>query len=106
MGSYRFCTLLMAVCALLFTGAEAQESPDQRQLVNEGVVRLMAGSYDSTDLRMAVDLANALDQGYDLRVIPMVGKGSVRNVEDLLYLRGVDIAWCSRTCSTSIGRTD
>ncbi|MEZ5933467.1 MAG: TAXI family TRAP transporter solute-binding subunit [Alphaproteobacteria bacterium] len=92
MGSSRYCILLTAVCSLLVTGAEAQESPGQRQLVNDGVVRLMAGSYESTDLRMAVDLANALDDGYDLRVIPMVGKGSVRNVEDLLYLRGVDIA--------------
>lgn len=82
----------MILCCAITTSAQAQESSDQRQLVNDGVVRLMAGTYESTDMRMAVDMANALDDDYDLRIIPMVGKGSVRNVEDLLYLRGVDIA--------------
>lgn len=90
MGFFRLPT--MALCCTLVTSTQAQEPSGQRQLVNDGVIRLMAGSYESTDLRLAVDLAYALDDGYDLRVIPMVGKGAVRNVEDLLYLRGVDVA--------------
>ena len=85
-------SLAIMLCCALTTMAQAQEPANQRQLVNDGVIRLMGGTYGSTDMRMAVDLANALDDGYDLRIIPMVGKGSVRNVEDLLYLRGVDIA--------------
>ena len=87
-----FCWLMVGLYLAVAPDGHAQEHDGQRKLVNDGTIRLMAGSYESTDLRLAVDLANALDEGYDLRVIPMVGKGSVRNVEDLLYLRGVDIA--------------
>jgi TRAP transporter TAXI family solute receptor len=70
----------------------AEDVEAQRGLINSGTVRIMSGSYESTDLRLAVDLADALDDGYEMRVIPMVGKGSARNVEDLLYLQGVDLA--------------
>lgn len=84
--------LAAGLCIATVASGLAQEREDQRGLVNNGTIRLMAGSYESTDLRLAVDLANALDEGYDLRIIPMVGKGSVRNIEDLLYLRGVDVA--------------
>jgi uncharacterized protein len=45
-----------------------------------------------TYVRIAADLADALDDGYQLRILLMIGKGSVRNVEDLLLLRGVDVA--------------
>lgn len=85
---------LFTLASLSFLSAEAhtQEVANQRSQVNNGTIRMMAGGYESTDLRLAVDLANALDEDYDLRIIPMVGKGSVRNVEDLLYLKGVDIA--------------
>ncbi len=89
------CSVCLLATALVLTttaDGDAQEGKSQRSLVNDGTIRLMAGAYESTDMRLAVDLANALDEGYDLRIIPMVGKGSVRNVEDLLYLRGVDIA--------------
>ena len=48
----------------------------------------MTGTY----VRIAADLANALDDGYELRVLPIIGKGSVRNIEDLLLLRGIDVA--------------
>lgn len=42
---------------------------------------------------MIADLAVVLDRGYDQRILPMAGFGSVRAIEDLLLLRGVDIAW-------------
>jgi TRAP transporter TAXI family solute receptor len=45
-----------------------------------------------TYIRIAADLANLLDDGYEVRVLPIIGKGSVRNIEDLLLLRGIDIA--------------
>jgi hypothetical protein len=36
-----------------------------------------AGTYD----RIAADLADALDDGYNLRVLSIIGKGSVRKSE-------------------------
>ncbi|MEZ5934299.1 MAG: TAXI family TRAP transporter solute-binding subunit [Alphaproteobacteria bacterium] len=48
----------------------------------------MSGS----DMSLANDLGLAFSDGYDLRVIAMVGLGAVKDVEDLLYLRGTDMA--------------
>ena len=49
---------------------------------------LMSGSY----MTFADELAKALDDGDNLRVLPMVTYGAASNVDDLLYLRGVDVA--------------
>jgi uncharacterized protein len=102
----RLCSFALAALFILVTDGHAQQGPDQRNLINNGTVRLMSGGYESTDLRLAVDMANALDDDYDLRVIPMIGKGSVRNVEDLLYLRGVDLAMVQSDVLDFYRRTD
>ena len=49
---------------------------------------LMSGSY----MTFADQLAKALDDGDNLRILPMVTYGAASNVDDLLYLRGVDVA--------------
>ncbi|MGI9449076.1 MAG: TAXI family TRAP transporter solute-binding subunit [Geminicoccaceae bacterium] len=72
--------------------AIAQDHQSQREVVNSGTVGIMSGAIGGTDLRIAADLANAFDDGYDLRVLAIVGKGSVRDIEDLVYLRGIDVA--------------
>jgi uncharacterized protein len=72
--------------------AQAADIAAQRDLVNGGVVGLISGGVTGTYVRIAADLADALDDGYELRILPIIGKGSVRNIEDLLLLRGVDVA--------------
>lgn len=72
--------------------ARAADIAAQRELVNGGVVGVISGGVTGTYVRIAADLANALDDGYELRVLPIIGKGSVRNIEDLLLLRGIDVA--------------
>ncbi len=57
-----------------------------------GTVGILAGDIDSTGLKIASDLARVLDNGAELRIIPMAGKGSLQNLNDLLTLKGVDIA--------------
>jgi hypothetical protein len=32
-----------------------------------------------------------LDDGQSLRVLPVIGKGSLQNLADILYLRGIDV---------------
>jgi TRAP transporter TAXI family solute receptor len=76
-------------------GAEVGNAADQtayRDMVNGGTVGLISGGVTGTYVRIAADLANALDDGYELRILPIIGKGSVRNIEDLVLLRGVDVA--------------
>ncbi len=58
---------------------------------NAGVVGIISGSVNSTSLHMTDDLLHVLDQGDKLRIVPMIGKGSVQSVRDILYLRGTDI---------------
>ncbi|MCC7047823.1 MAG: TRAP transporter substrate-binding protein [Alphaproteobacteria bacterium] len=62
-----------------------------KERANRGVVGIVSGGVDGTYVRIAADLAAVLD-GPDLRVLPTLGKGSLQNLTDLVYLRGVDIA--------------
>ena len=59
---------------------------------NAWTVGVAGGLLEGTFIRYAADLAKALDDGNNLRVIPMVTYGAVGNVTDLLNLRGVDVA--------------
>src|SRR5215210_5226674 len=62
-----------------------------RSRANENVVTIMAGSPNGTELRVADELAQLLDEGDNLRVIPMVGRGAAQSVKDVMFLRGVDM---------------
>ncbi len=87
--------LLLSLLTAALPGAVASRAadiPKQRELVNGATVGIISGGITGTYVRIAADLADAFDQGYELRVVPVIGKGSVRNIEDLLLLRGIDIA--------------
>jgi branched-chain amino acid transport system substrate-binding protein len=58
--------------------------------LNANTVSVMAGSFDSTSAQMGADLASVLDNGVDLRILPVMGRGSVQAVADILLTRGVD----------------
>lgn len=64
---------------------------DYRARLNENTVTIMAGSSYVTDLSVVQDIAAVLDDGDDLRVLPMVGRGHAHNLKDVLFLRGVDM---------------
>ena len=59
---------------------------------NEWTVGIVGGLASGTYMRFAVELSQALDDGSNLRVLPIVSFGAASNLDDLLYLRGVDIA--------------
>jgi len=88
------CSILAAALFVPLSPAAAQSSQilAQKDNVNRGTVGIVSGGITGTYIRVASDLANALDDGYDLRVLPIIGQGSVRNMEDLMLLKGVDIA--------------
>ncbi len=62
-----------------------------RTRLNENVVTIMAASPSETDLAIATDIAQVVDDGDNLRVLPIVGRGVAQNVKDVLFLRGVDM---------------
>jgi TRAP transporter TAXI family solute receptor len=68
-----------------------QVDPAAAARANAGTVTIIAGGIDGTYIRIASDLAAVLDDGTTLRILPVLGKGSLQNIADILYLRGVDV---------------
>jgi uncharacterized protein len=60
---------------------------------NKNTIGLISGSPNSDDtyLQMAYDLADVLNDGDNLRILPIAGIGGPRNIRDVRYVRGVDI---------------
>ena len=65
----------------------------RNEQVNKNVIGLISGSPNSDDtyLQMAYDLADVLNDGDNLRILPIAGIGGPRNIRDVRYVRGVDI---------------
>jgi TRAP transporter TAXI family solute receptor len=62
-----------------------------RAKINENVVTIVSGNPNGGYLGIAYDISAVTDDGDNLRVLPVVGKGAVQNVRDILFLRGIDM---------------
>jgi hypothetical protein len=60
--------------------------------VNNWTIGIAGGFFEGTFIRFAVELAKGLDDGDNLRILPIVSYGGNENINDLLYLKGVDVA--------------
>jgi uncharacterized protein len=99
--------LAFGLCLIAFAAAAGPRAKDQsneitvaaaqstrenfRARINENVVTIMAGSASGTDLAVVQDLADVLNDGDSLRILPIVGKGPEQNIKDVMFLRGVDM---------------
>ncbi|MCI0757149.1 TAXI family TRAP transporter solute-binding subunit [Teichococcus vastitatis] len=95
----RRAALATGICGMIGgTAARAQGTTPRRSAAeatrdaNFGTLGMISGGVDGTYIRIATDLAAVLDDGDYLRILPVVGKGSLQNISDLLYVRGIDIA--------------
>ena len=59
---------------------------------NENTVGVAGGLLSGTYMTFADELAQVLDDGDNLRILPVVTYGAASNLDDLLYLRGIDVA--------------
>jgi TRAP-type uncharacterized transport system substrate-binding protein len=64
--------------------------PD-REAVNSGTVTIITAPAGGAKSVFAADMARVLDEQDKLRVLPVLGKGPVQNVVDLLYLKSIDM---------------
>jgi len=64
--------------------------PD-RDAVNAGTVTIITAPAGGTKSVFAADMARVLDEKDKLRVLPVLGKGPVQNVIDVLYLKSIDM---------------
>ena len=72
--------------------AEGGSDAAMRERKNNWTVGVAGGQLSGTYMTFANELAEVLDDGDNLRVIPIVTYGAASNLDDLLYLRGVDVA--------------
>src|SRR5262249_960763 len=63
-----------------------------RERKNAWTVGIAGGLIDGTYMRFADELAKVLDDGDNLRILPMVTYGAASNLDDLLYLQNFDVA--------------
>ena len=63
-----------------------------RERKNRWTVGVAGGLLSGTYMTFADELAQVLDDGENLRILPIVTYGAASNLDDLLYLRGVDVA--------------
>ena len=59
--------------------------------VNAGTVSIITAPAGGAKSVFAADMARVLDEQDKLRVLPVLGKGPVQNVIDLLYLKSIDM---------------
>ncbi len=77
--------------------ASAQRKPvaltegASKERMNQNTVGIVAGKSDSAFLSAVEDLTTVLDDGDNLRVLAILGKGAAQNVRDTLFLRNMDM---------------
>lgn len=86
---------IFAVGAIFPMKAQSQARGDDavKEAKNAWTIGLATGQLDASYPRLAQDIAKVLDDSDEMRILPIMTHGAVTNVEDLLWLRGVDIAF-------------
>ncbi|HXY89330.1 MAG TPA: TAXI family TRAP transporter solute-binding subunit [Xanthobacteraceae bacterium] len=59
--------------------------------INQNTIALMSGNLNATYLSIAYDLSAVLDDGDNLRILPVIGKGGGQNIRDVRFLKGIDL---------------
>ena len=68
------------------------EETQIRDRLNAGTIGLAGGLLEGAPIRFATEIARVVNEGGDMQVLPIVTRGPTENVNDLLYLKGVDTA--------------
>jgi len=63
-----------------------------RDRLNAGTIGLAGGLLEGAPIHFATEIARIVNDGGEMHVLPIVTRGPTENVNDLLYLRGIDAA--------------
>jgi TRAP-type uncharacterized transport system substrate-binding protein len=66
--------------------------PQIRERLNAWTVGLAGGLIEGAPIRFASEMARVVSDGGSVQVLPVVTRGPTENVNDLLYLKGIDVA--------------
>ena len=72
--------------------AARQAREAYRESINENVLFLMGGTFGAPYIQLANDISLVVNDGLNLRVLPVIGSAAVQNVHDVVFLRGIDLA--------------
>ncbi len=94
-----FCALIAAaclLCAAVLDDASARRRgeryyPSIGTRLNANTVYVISGNLNATYISIAYDLSAVLDDGDNLRILPVIGKGGGQNIKDVRFLKGVDV---------------
>jgi TRAP-type uncharacterized transport system substrate-binding protein len=75
--------------ALQGSGTEAE----MKERLNAWAVGIAGGNGGGTAFDFIMEIRKVLDDGDNMRVLPVVTRGVSSNLDDLLYLRGIDLAF-------------
>ena len=88
--------LLPLASPILGDAAQAQQTQSRSALVdkiNANTVMILTAGSGLTYAPLAADLATVINDGDNLRILPVQGYSAYQNVRDVRYLRGVDMAF-------------
>jgi TRAP-type uncharacterized transport system substrate-binding protein len=87
---------MMATFALSGSSlAQSRRSSDEGQIrdrLNTWTIGLAGGLLEGAPIHLATEIARVVNDGGQMLVLPIVTRGPTENVNDLLYLKGVDAA--------------
>ena len=63
-----------------------------REAISRSTVGIVAGQSGDLSARLVADLAAVLDEGKNLRVLAVAGRGGLSDIADILFLRGMSLA--------------
>lgn len=87
--------IVFSLCFFLNLEVFAASPAERRAALNQGVIKIVAGSRGGTYTQLTSEMMSVLPKtfvGKNLRVVPIIGNGSWQNIQDILYLNGVDAA--------------
>jgi TRAP-type uncharacterized transport system substrate-binding protein len=74
-----------------FSSLAQQWTLPDRNAINNGTVTIITAPAGGAKSVFAADMARVLDEKDKLRILPVLGKGPVQNVVDVLYLKTIDM---------------
>jgi TRAP transporter TAXI family solute receptor len=67
------------------------QSASLTERINANTLAIISGNVNGSYLTIAYDLAAVLNDGDNLRILPVIGHGGGHNIRDVRYLRGIDL---------------
>ena len=83
---------VVALCAAaLFSQQSYAQRSGASDRLNENTLTVVSSSPNGTYMPVAYDMSAVLDDGDNLRILVVLGKGGGQNIKDVRFLKGVDL---------------